>query len=189
MKGSVSIEEALRRRRSTRVFRDKPVTLAEVSQLLWAAQGVTGAFNERTAPSAGATFPLELYVVAGRVDDLPAGIYKYRFRAHELVRVSEGDRRQDLTRASLNQECIGRCAAAVVLSAIFKRTVDEYGERGERYVFMEAGHVGQNFHLAAAALDLGTVMVGAFDDDAVAAILQLPKDESPVYIMPVGRLP
>jgi SagB-type dehydrogenase family enzyme len=189
MKGGVSIEEALRRRRSTRNFPRQPVTLEEISQILWAAQGVTGAFNERTAPSAGGTFPLEMYLVAGLVDGLAAGVYKYRFRAHELSPVAEGDRRADLADAALAQDCVRRCAAAVVLSAVYQRTIDEYGERAVRYVHMEVGHVGQNVHLQAGALGLGTVMVGAFDDDAVSRVLGLPKEEEPVYIMPVGRLP
>lgn len=189
MKGRVSLEESLRRRRSTRKYRNKPLSLDEVSQLLWAAQGVTGAFDERTAPSAGGTFPLEMYLVSGMVDDLAPGVYKYLFRAHRLVRVAEGDRRADLAEASLGQDCIRRCAAAVVLTAVYRRTVDEYGERGVQYVHMEAGHVGQNIHLQAAALDLGTVMVGAFEDERVGATLQLPEDESPVYVIPLGRLP
>jgi SagB-type dehydrogenase family enzyme len=189
MKGNVSLEEALRSRRSTRTFPHKTLSLEQVSQLLWAAQGVTGAFNERTAPSAGGTFPLEMYLVAGHIEGLTPAVYKYRFRAHELVRVAGGDRRADLAESSLGQECVRRCSAAIVFSAVYKRTVDEYGDRGVRYVHMEVGHVGQNIHLQAAALGLGTVMVGAFDDDGVAAILELPEEESPLYIVPIGRLP
>jgi SagB-type dehydrogenase family enzyme len=189
MKGNVSVEEALRRRRSTRKFPKKPLSLQEVSQLLWAAQGVTGAFNERTAPSAGATFPLETYVVSGLVDDLPPAVYKYRVRAHELHRMVDGDQRAKLAEASLGQDCVRTCAAAVVLSAVYQRTVDEYGERGVSYVHMEVGHVGQNVHLEAGALGLGAVVVGAFDDERVADILEMPEEESPVYIIPIGRLP
>jgi SagB-type dehydrogenase family enzyme len=188
-KGDVSVEEALRSRRSTRDFPRKPVTLEQVSQLLWAAQGVTGAFNERTAPSAGGTFPLELYVVAGDVDGLAPAVYKYRFRVHHLLRVVDGDRRVQLALASLNQDCVRKSAASIVFTAVYKRTVDEYGDRGVRYVHMEAGHVGQNIHIQAAAIGLGTVMVGAFDKDRVAGVLELPEEESPIYIAPVGQLP
>jgi SagB-type dehydrogenase family enzyme len=165
------------------------VTLEQVSQLLWAAQGVTGAFNERTAPSAGGTFPLEMYVVAGEVDGLAPAVYKYRFRVHHLAPVADGDRRVQLAMASLNQDCVRKGAASIVFTAVYKRTVDEYGDRGVRYVHMEAGHVGQNLHLQAAAMGLGTVMVGAFEEDRVADVLELPEEESPVYIAPVGRLP
>ena len=185
----MSVPEALSNRRSRRIYTDELLTIEELGQLLWAAQGVTGAFNERTAPSAGGTFPLEMYLVAGRIDRLSAGVYKYRFRAHELVRVGETDVRAELAEASLGQDCIRRCAAAAVLTAVYQRTIDEYGERGTRYVHMEVGHVGQNFHLLAGALGLGTVMVGAFDDAAVARVLGLPEEEIPVYIMPLGRLP
>lgn len=188
-RGTVSIEEALRRRRSTRSFSGKPLTLHEVSQIMWAAQGVTGAFNERTAPSAGGTFPLEMYLVVGRVDDAPPGVYKYRVRAHELHKVLDGDIRAELAAAALDQSCVSRGAAAVVLAAVYKRTTSEYGDRGVHYVHMEVGHVGQNIHLQAAALSLGTVAVGAFDDDTVARLLKLPKNEIPLYIMPLGRLP
>lgn len=187
--GRVSIEEALRTRRSTRTYRDKPLKLEEVSQLLWAAQGVTGAFNERTAPSAGSTFPLEMYLMAAQVVGLPAGFYKYRVRAHELAFLFAGDYREELVAATLDQECIRGCAAAAVLTAVYQRTIDEYGERGIRYVHMETGHVGQNIHLQAAALGVGTVAVGAFDDNAVARLLRLPESEKPIYIMPFGRMP
>jgi SagB-type dehydrogenase family enzyme len=188
-RGTVSIEEALRRRRSTRNFSRTPLSLQEVSQVLWAAQGVTGAFNERTAPSAGGTFPLETYLVVDRVDEVPPGVYKYRIRAHELHQVVTGDIRAELAAAALDQSCVSRGVAAVVLCAVYKRTTSEYGDRGVAYVHMEIGHVGQNIHLQAAALGLGTVAVGAFDDDAVARLLKLPKNETPLYIMPLGRIP
>jgi SagB-type dehydrogenase family enzyme len=187
-KSSVSIEETLRSRRSTRNFSKKPITLENISQLLWSAQGVTGAFNERTAPSAGGTFPLEVYVVAGNVTDLAPGVYKYHFRAHRLQRLIEGDVREELAAASLDQSCIKCCAAAFVLSAVYERTTKEYGERGTRYVHMELGHVGQNLHLQAVSLKLGAVAVGAFEDDAVARLLTVPKGEHPLYIIPVGKM-
>ena len=189
LKGTIPVEQALRRRRSTRQFPDKPVSLEDLSQVLWAAQGVTGAYNERTAPSAGSTFPLEMYVVAGNVSDLPAGVYKYEPRAHKLSRISSGDIRAGLAEAAIQQKCVSRCAVAVVLAAVYERTTAEYGERGIQYVHMEIGHVGQNIHLQAAALGLGSVAVGAFEDHAVASLLGLPRNEHPLYIMPLGQLP
>ena len=189
LKGTIAVEQAIRRRRSTRQFPDKPVSLEDLSQVLWAAQGVTGAYNERTAPSAGSTFPLEMYVVAGNVSDLPAGVYKYEPRAHKLSRISSGDIRAGLAEAAIQQKCVSRCAVAVVLAAVYERTTAEYGERGIQYVHMEIGHVGQNIHLQAAALGLGSVAVGAFEDHAVASLLGLPRNEHPLYIMPLGQLP
>lgn len=188
LRGDVSIEQALSRRRSTRDFPKKSITLEEVSQLLWAAQGITSAAGERTAPSAGATFPLEVYLVAGDVEGLSAGVYKYGYRKHELHKVGDGDKRAALAAAALDQECVSDCAASVILTSVYGRTTVEYGERGVRYVHMEAGHVGQNIHLQAAALDLGTVVVGAFDDEAVVRVLGITKKEYPLYIMPLGRL-
>jgi SagB-type dehydrogenase family enzyme len=187
--GKISVEQAMRLRRSTRQFRDKPVSLDHLSQLLWAAQGVTGAYNERTAPSAGGTFPLEMYVVAGNVTDLPAGVYKYKPRIHELDFVSAGDRRKELADAAIQQKCVSRGAVAIVLAAVYERTTAEYGERGIQYVHMEIGHVGQNIHLQAISLGLGTVAVGAFEDHAVASLLGLPRNEKPLYILPLGQLP
>jgi len=189
LRGTIAVEQAMRRRRSTRRFPDKPVTLEHLSQLLWAAQGVTGAYNERTAPSAGGTFPLEMYAVAGNVSGLPAGVYKYKSRKHALTFVSAGDRRDELADAAIKQKCVARCAAAIVLTAVFERCTAEFGERGVQYVHMETGHVGQNIHLQAAALGLGVVAVGAFEDHAVATLLSLPKNEQPLYIMPFGQLP
>jgi SagB-type dehydrogenase family enzyme len=189
LRGTIAVEQALRRRRSTRRFPDKPVSLGHLAQLLWAAQGVTGAYDERTAPSAGGTFPLETYAVAGNISGLPAGVYKYKPRRHALVFISAGDRRGELADAAIQQECVAQCAAAIVLTAVFERCTAEFGERGIQYVHMETGHVGQNIQLQAAALGLGAVAVGAFEDHAVSALLSLPRNEQPLYIMPFGQLP
>ena len=188
-KGKISVEQAVRLRRSTRNFPGKPIALEQLSQLLWAAQGVTGAYNERTVPSAGGTFPVEMYVVAGNVTDLPAGIYKYKPRVHALDFVCAGDRREELADAAIQQNCVARGAASIVLAAVYERTTAEYGERGVQYVHMEIGHVGQNIHLQAVSLGLGAVAVGAFEDHAVADLLGLPRNEKPLYILPVGLLP
>jgi SagB-type dehydrogenase family enzyme len=187
LEGTFALEQALHRRRSVRVFSGAPLTLQEVAQLLWAAQGVTAARGLRTAPSAGATYPLQASVVAGDVRGLAGGIYRYDPFRHALQRVREGDFRMPLAAAALGQDAVARGAISIVLAAIPRRTTGRYGERGMRYVHMEAGHAGQNVYLQAVALKLGTVVIGAFDDERVGAIVGLAADERPLYIMPVGR--
>jgi len=182
-----SVEEALRERRSVRDYRREALTLKQVGQLLWSAQGVTAGDGRRTAPSAGALYPLEVYAVIGNVDGIAPGVYRYRPDSHTLVRVLDGDRRKDLSRAALNQTWVNDGAIDIVIAAVYERTTGKYGERGIRYVHMEAGHAAQNIYFQAVSLELGTVTIGAFDDDAVKRILGLPDNEEPLYIMPVGR--
>ncbi|HAZ32160.1 MAG TPA: nitroreductase [Dehalococcoidia bacterium] len=184
----VSIEETLLKRRSVRDYTGEPLTLQEVSQLLWAAQGITDPRGFRTAPSAGATYPLETYLVVGDVEHLTPGVYRYDPQEHKLVKVLEGDRRAGLAAAALGQRWVREGAINIVFTAIYERTTRRYGDRGIRYVHMEVGHAGQNVHLQAVALGLGTVVIGAFHDDQVKKILNLPKGEHPLYIMPVGRI-
>lgn len=186
-KSETSIEEALSKRRSVREYSKSPVTLAEISQLLWAAQGMTGRDGSRTAPSAGALYALEVYILAGRVDGLAPGIYKYEPRIHELALVVKGDKRIDLYNAALEQESIREAAAAIIISADYERTTGKYGERGIRYVHMEAGHAAENVYLQAVSLNLGTVVIGAFYDVRVKKVVQMARNEEPLYIMPVGR--
>ncbi len=184
---NVSVESALQNRRSVREYRDEPLTLSEVSQLLWAAQGITGPEDKRTAPSAGALYPLEVYLVAGRVNDLASGIYHYRPQHHELVRAAEGDNRTKLASAALDQDCVRNAAVTLVLAAVYERITKKYGQRGVMYVHMEAGHAAENVYLQAVTLNLGTVAVGAFDDEQVKKLLNLPAEEQPLYLLPVGR--
>lgn len=187
--GDVSVEEALARRRSVRVFRDAPLSLTEVSQLLWAAQGITEPVkSRRAAPSAGATFPLELYLVSGNVADLPKGVYKYAPLDHTITRIRDGDVRRELAAAALRQTSVERGAASLVFSAVYERTTAKYGERGIRYVHMDVGHAAQNVYLQAVSLGMGGVVVGAFDDDQIRGIVGMPEGEHPVYIMPVGKV-
>jgi SagB-type dehydrogenase family enzyme len=185
---NTSIEEALRKRRSIRSYKDIPLTLAEVSQLLWAAQGITGPEGLRTAPSAGALYPLEVYIVAGNVDGLRDGVYHYWPHTHELEMTVKGDRRNELCKAALGQPSVRNAAAVIVFSAVYERTSKKYGDRGIQYVHMEIGHAAQNVFLQAVPLELGTVVIGAFYDDAVRKVLQMPDSEQPLYIMPVGRM-
>jgi SagB-type dehydrogenase family enzyme len=182
-----SIEETLLKRRSIREYKDEPLKLQQVSQLLWATQGITDPRGFRTAPSAGALYPLEVYAVVGKVETLKEGVYKYNPQEHELVKRLDGDRRVELAEAALDQSWVQRGAITVVITAVYDRTTVKYGERGVRYVHMEAGHAAQNMCLQATAMDLGTVTVGAFHDEQVREILSLSEDEQPLYILPVGK--
>lgn len=187
LKGSISVEEAISKRRSVREYKDEPLRLEELGQLLWAAQGITSPKGFRAAPSAGATYPLEIYVSVKErgVIGLPAGIYHYDPFDHSLTLIKEGDHSLEIYRASLNQEWVKEAPICIIIAADFSRTTSRYGARGERYVYMEAGHVGQNIYLQATALDLGTVAVGAFYDDQLRSIIGC--EEAPIYIFPVGR--
>ncbi len=185
-RGEVSIEQTLHQRRSVREYAPKPVALVEAAQLLWAAQGITDAREGlRTAPSAGALYPLELFLVAGEVAGLPAGVYRYQPRQHRLVEVAEGDRRRALADVAFRQSFLRDSAGILVFAAVHERTKRKYGERGIRYVYMEAGHAAQNVYLQAVALGLGSVVVGAFDDADVQRVLGIA--ESPLYLMPFGQ--
>ncbi|MCK4852066.1 MAG: SagB/ThcOx family dehydrogenase [Candidatus Omnitrophica bacterium] len=191
-KGDVSVEKAIHDRRSVRDFSGIPLSMQEVSQLLWAAGGVTvdGVTGPtRAHPSAGAVYPLEIYLVAGNVTGLDAGIYRYGWRDNFLVPVRKGDFRPDLANAALRQRMIAYAPASIVVTMSAGRVTGAYGRRGlERYAPMDAGHLGQNVHLQAGSMGLGTVMVGAFRDDEVWKVLGIKsKGEIPVYIMPVGR--
>lgn len=182
-----SLERALERRRSVREFRDAPLTLPEISQVLWAAQGITNADGLRTAPSAGALYPLELYIVIGAVRDLSPGIYHYEPRRHVLIPTGTGDRRRELAARALGQGSVADAAAVLVFTAVERRTTHKYGGRGTRYVHIEVGHAAQNVLLQATAWGLGAVVVGAFDDAGVSGLLKLPQGEAPLYLVPLGR--
>jgi len=179
--GHLSLEQALARRRSVREFSDKPLSDQDLSQLLWAAQGITHLEDLRTAPSAGALYPLELYLVNA------AGFHRYDPQHHELHRRSERDLRPALYRAALEQ-AVREAPAVFVITAIYERTARKYGDaRSPRYVHMEAGHAAQNLLLQAVALGLGAVPIGAFHDAQVQKVLGLPTEEQPLYLIPTGR--
>ncbi len=180
--GQMSLEAVLRRRRSVREFASEPLTMEEISQLLWAAQGISHDGVRRTAPSAGATYPLELYLVTEE------GVSNYVAQDRTLHRVREGDLRRDLYEASLEQEFILEAPATIVFTAVYARTEQRYGStRSPRYVHVEVGHAAQNVLLQAVALGLGAVPVGAFDDERVSQVLDLPTDHVPLYLVPVGH--
>ncbi len=182
--GLTSIEETLNKRRSVRDYKRGPLSLGQVSQLLWAAAGRN--LYRRTAPSAGATYPLETYLVVGDVQGLEPGVYRYSSSRHSLEKVKEQDVRMGLSRAALGQRMVEEAPVSIIIAGEYGRTAGHYGQRGIRYVHMEAGHVGQNVSLQAVALSLGTVMIGAFEDREVKEVLGI--GEEPLYIIPVGKL-
>jgi SagB-type dehydrogenase family enzyme len=180
--GAMSLEEALARRRSMRDFAATPLSPGELGQLLWAAQGITSQDGRRTAPSAGALYPLELYAVTAEA------VYHYEPGGHRLSVHLPGDRRPELYAAALSQAPVLEAPAVLVIAAVVERTERKYGaERSPRYVHLEAGHAAQNILLQAVALDLGAVPVGAFYDDRVQQALGLPADHQPLYLIPVGH--
>jgi SagB-type dehydrogenase family enzyme len=186
-KGAMSVEECIAARRSRRAYASDPVTLAELGQLLWAAQGITGPEGQRTAPSAGALYPLELYVSASRVGGLAPGIYKYSPENHDLTLHIAGDRRRELTALAKDQDCMRFSACAILFAAVFERTASKYADRALRFVCMEVGHAAENMCLQATALGLGTCVVGAFEPAELRREVQLPKQEEPVSMLTVGR--
>jgi SagB-type dehydrogenase family enzyme len=188
--GPVSLEETLMRRRTVRSFAPLPVPLHEVSQILWATYGAIDARpGRRTAPSAGALYPLDCYLAAGEGGggEIEAGVYHYLPADHALEPHVPGDRRQAIARASLSQQWMAQAPIMVVITAEHERTTGKYRERGIRYVHMEAGHAAENLLLQAVALGLGAAIVGAFDDKAVAEQLALPLGHVPLLIVPIGH--
>jgi len=178
--GPMSLEKAIAKRRSWRDFSPRPLTFEQISQLCWAAQGQDAATRYRTAPSAGATYPLELFVITGD------GLFRYLPAKHALEKLTDQNLRATLASAAWGQNFIEEAPLTLVFTAEFARTTRRYGERGIRYVYMEAGHAAQNVHLQAESLGLGSVAVGAFDDDSVSKVLSLPDHLEPVYMVAVG---
>jgi len=179
--GGMSVEAALAKRESVRHFTSVPLTLSLLSQILWAAQGITRDWGGRTAPSAGALYPLELYLA------LLDGFFHYIPRNHQLMHISESNFIEDLAAVALGQQCIRESSAVVVIAAVYKRIEQKYGRRGERYVKVEAGHAAQNILLQAVSQGIGAVPVGAFYDEDVRKVLSLPSDHEPLYLIPLGH--
>lgn len=187
LKGKLSLEEVLSKRRSIRDYKNEEISFEDFSQLLWSLQGITDRLNGlRTAPSAGALYPLEIYAVVGNVKGLKAGVYKYFPFSHSIKKILDGDKRKDLANSALGQESIIEGAVSFVITAVYSRTTKKYSQRGERYVIMEVGHAAQNLLLQATALNLGAVPIGAFYDNKVKSLLKLDEEE-PLYIIPVGK--
>jgi len=178
--GSMSLEQTIAARRSRRSFLSKALTLEQIGQLAWAAQGQDAKSRYRTVPSAGATYPLELFVVTEE------GLFHYLLAKHALEKLTDQDLRSALAAAAWGQEFIEAAPLTLVFAAEFVRTTGRYDRRGIRYVYMEAGHAAQNAHLQAESLGLGSVAVGAFDDASVSKVLSLPKHLEPIYMVVVG---
>lgn len=200
VEGSTSVEEALAGRRSIRSYGPEALTMAELSQVLWAAQGVTEPIEEtpdgfswewrgglRTAPSAGALYPLELYVVVGDVEGLEAAMYRYLPVEHALEPAMDGDLRASLSQAAHGQNVIRTAPAVLVIGGVVARTAAKYGERAEQYVLIEVGAAAENAFLQCESLGLATVLVGAFVDDQVKEVLRLPEGEEAYALMPIGH--
>jgi len=179
--GKMSLEETLAKRRSIRRFKADALTPGQIAQLCWAAQGISEPKRGfRTCPSAGALYPLELYVVTS------AGVEHYVPDGHGMESHLRGDLRGRLQTAALGQSCVGGAPATFVITGVMSRTQRKYGRRAEQYVWLEAGHAAQNLLLQATALGLGAVPVGAYVDEDVTKVLSLPDDQTLLYMIPVG---
>ena len=193
--GKVSVEQALQNRRSQRNYVDQAISAEQLGQLLWSAYGLTKPMPDRpalrgglrTAASAGALYPFEIYVAVGNVKGIEAGLYKYISEEHKIVRLIDKDIREELCAAALGQKMVKEAPATIAYSAIYERMTKKYGDRGrDRYVCMDLGHSAQNVYLQAEAMNLGTCAIGAFIDEKMAEVLQLTAEEEPLYLMPIG---
>jgi SagB-type dehydrogenase family enzyme len=179
--GKISAEKAINSRRSRRRYKNQLITIKQLSQILWAAQGITDKKRGfRAAPSAGALYPMEVFAV------VPEGVYRYIPSTHSLKRITKGDKRKALAKVCLNQDWVEKCSVDIVISAVYGRCSIKYGKRAQRYCMIEAGAIGENIYIQVEALKLGTVMVGAYYDNDVQKVLKLKKREKPLLVMPVG---
>ena len=187
--GKVSVEQAIKQRRTFRSFQSKALDFGQLSQLLWAAQGITADRGFlRAAPSAGALYPMDVYAVVGEegVSGIEAGVYHYEPRKHRLSVASGGDVRHLMARAALSQKWMARAPVSIVITAEYRRITTKYGNRGPRYAMIEAGHIGQNIFLQSEALDLKAGIVGAFDDKSLNRVLNIPLSHEPLLVLPIG---
>lgn len=187
--GDISLEKTIQQRRTIRSFTSEALTMEQLSQLLWAAQGITDDRGlKRAAASGGALYPMDIYAVVGRdgVEGIEAGIYHYEPNDHSISLISKDDFKAELAEASLSQKWMARAPLNLVITAEYGRICGRYGERGVRYAIIEAGHIGQNIFLQAEALSLGAGIVGAFEDERVIKAINIPANHEPLLIMPVG---
>lgn len=185
-----SVEEALLNRRSYRSFLEKELSISQISQLLWSAYGITEVESGfKTTPSAGALYPLEIYIVINQENkDLDKGVYKYNNKNHKLFKLKSNSIKEELTQAALGQDSILQAPVVLVIAGDYQISTSRYGDRGHRYVYMEAGHAAQNVYLQVVSLNLGTVVIGAFDDEKVKNLLNLKENEEVFYLMPIGEI-
>ena len=187
--GKVSVEKAIQQRRTIRDFKETPLSIPHLAQLLWAAQGITDPKGAgRSAPSGGARYPLDIYVIVGKkgVEGLGEGVYHYAPENHSILSMNKKDLRREIGSASLGQMWMAGASVMFVITAEYRRITGRYGDRGIRYAQIEAGHVGQNLFLQAEALGLGAGIVGAFNDTEVVKVMGIPREHEPLLIMPVG---
>jgi SagB-type dehydrogenase family enzyme len=181
LSGKISLEQTIAQRRSEREYLKKELTDDQLSQILWAAQGISDtSFGFRTAPSAGALYPLNIYIIK------KDGVFRYLPDGHKMVQLATEDKRPSLLRASLGQSSIREAPVSIIITANFAITQAKYGPRAFRYVCMEIGHVAENIHLQAIALGLASVPLGAFWDDVIKSTLEIPENQDPLYIIPIG---
>lgn len=187
LKGNVSVEEAIKNRRCIRRFRNIELSEEQISQILWAAYGITdNGIYLKAVPSAGALYPCDIFAVVGEVKNIKPGVYQYFPQEHGLEKILDGDRRTYLAKAALGQNFIAEASLNIVITAEYNRIKIKYGNRGVRYTHIEVGHIGENIFLQAISLGLATVAVGAFYDIKIQEVLNLPKIYEPLYIMPIG---
>ena len=187
----IVLEEAIKNRRSVREYSDKPLTLEEISQILFSAQGITGEYAGsylRAAPSAGALYPIEIYLIIQNVEGLEKGIYHYNVLEHSLEFIKKGDFKNEIFKAGLFQEMFLSAPLTLIYTAIFKRTTYKYDDRGYRYIYIEVGHIAQNVSLQCVSLGLSSCVIGAFFDDMVNKLIEVDgKEESAIYIQTIGK--
>ena len=190
--GTIRFTEVLQRRKSIRAFSAQPLTMIDLAFLLWASTGIQRiehGYEFRTAPSAGALYPIETYVAVNNVEDVEKGIYHYNIKNHSLEQIKTGDFGNKLAHAALNQKICADASVVFIWTAVFMRSKWKYAQRAYRYAYLDAGHIAQNLALAATSITCGSCQIGAFFDDEINSIVGIDgTEESSIYISGVGHL-
>ena len=188
LQSNFSLEQALKQRRSRRDFSDNPISLNQLSQVLWAAYGITKEPIYKTAPSAGAIYPMTIYVSTCKVKNMENGFYRYIPETHSLKLIDDNNYKKIIYKLGYRQNCLKNPAFTILMAANFNKIENRYGNKAKRYTFMEAGHISQNIYLQVESLGLGTVAVGAFNEASMNKNLPVKAEENIIYIMPIGNL-